>query len=63
MDMILTMIRLIIILAPAIIFFGGFWVGLIMMFNEPYDKKGEIVFFGGLVVGGILLLIQRAVMS
>ena len=63
MDMVLTMIRIVIFLAPAAIFFGGFWIGLIMMFDDPYNNKGEIVFFGGLIVGGILLLIQRAVMG
>lgn len=63
MDMILTMIRLIIILAPTAIFFGGFWAGLIMMLTNPYDKGGKIAFFGGLVVGGILLMIQLAVMG
>ena len=63
MDMILTIIRVIIFLAPASIFFGGFWAGLIMMLTDPYGKSGKIAFFGGFTVGGILLIIQWAMMA
>ena len=63
MDIILTIIRVIIFLAPAAIFFGGFWAGLIMMLTNPYDKGGKIAFFGGFTVGGILLIIQWVMMG
>lgn len=63
MGTIFTIIQLIILLAPAAIFFGGFWAGLIMMLTDPYGKSGKIAFFGGFIVGGILLMIQQTVIG